>query len=62
MTDPMIRLMELDAHHNELLARLEVLDQEIAAVLGDWTRSKEGAQPKHSQVISMTQDKVAAAA
>ena len=40
MVNPMIRLMELDARHNELLDRLSELDREVEGVLNDWTATK----------------------
>lgn len=48
MGDPMLRLMELDARHTELLERLNVLDLEVSAVLNDWTKSKEKATDQNA--------------
>lgn len=38
--DPLQRLLELDARHNELLDRLEALDREVTIVLAEWTTSR----------------------
>lgn len=43
MGDPTARLLELDAKHTELLDRLNELDEQVAAVLSDWTKTKESS-------------------
>jgi hypothetical protein len=39
MVDATLRLLDLDERHSELLDRLSVLDQQVNAVLADWSRS-----------------------
>ncbi len=41
MSNPALRLLELDERHNELLDRLTELDRQVVVVLEEWTRSKE---------------------
>lgn len=41
MSDPTIRLLELDQRHNELLDRLDELNEQINLVLEDWSKIKE---------------------
>jgi len=48
MGDPTLRLLELDERHNELLDRLSELDQRVAGVLEEWTRTNECAENKKS--------------
>jgi len=38
MNDPMQKLQELDARHNELLDKLDILDRDISRVLQEWTQ------------------------
>lgn len=40
MKEPILKLLELDRRHNELLDRIAVLDQEVDAVLSEWTSLK----------------------
>jgi len=46
MNDPMQKLQELDARHNELLDKLDLLDRDISRVLQEWTQLQtEFAEP-----------------
>jgi len=44
MGDPMLRLLELDERHTELLDRLNELDRQVVIVLDEWARAKEFVQ------------------
>lgn len=59
MADPVLRLMELDARHTELLERLSALDSEVDAVLNDWMKTKETST---EQPVETVAEKVDAAA
>ena len=50
MGDPMLRLLELDERHNELLNRLSELDRQVVVVLEEWTRAKEFVGNEESNV------------
>jgi hypothetical protein len=41
MSDPTIRLLELDSRHAELLERLAALDRQVKEILTDWMQTRE---------------------
>lgn len=59
MSDPTLRLLELDQRHSELLNRLDELNEQISLVLDDWSKAKEEQQNAEVDAASQC-DSVAA--
>lgn len=60
MKDELQKLLELDARHDELLDRLEELDQKVLGVLDEWVRSEKEYSLKIATDSLSTEERPAA--